>query len=136
MKVIGVDLEAVEPITGVDLVQGDFTSSKVQQHIQQLLPADGYCDLVLSDMSPKHSGFRDMQHFNSIRLAESALSFMRQVGRPKTSVFLCKYFGGSEEEAFFSETQKYFERLIRIKPKASRAESAEKYLLGIGLKDK
>ena len=88
-------------------------------------------------MSPAHSGQRDVQHFASLRLAVAALEFcVGVVGRPgsRGTSFLCKYFAGEEEKWLVERMEQSFEQVVQVKPKASRSASAEKYLLGVGLR--
>ena len=132
--IIGIDLLKVEPIQNVHLIQGDFTEKSMKLNIRQLLAGNSCCDLVLSDMSPNHSGHKDIQHYASMTLAQSALEFFIQVGKPKTGSFLCKYFVGEQESAFLEQMRSVFHKVTSIKPAASRKESGERYLLGIGKK--
>ena len=85
-------------------------------------------DVVLSDMAPKTTGRRDVDHFRSIALAERALSFAREVLRPG-GIFFCKAFQGGDFPCFQDKCRSSFKSVRVIKPKSSRPESVEIFLL-------
>jgi 23S rRNA (uridine2552-2'-O)-methyltransferase len=125
-RVLAVDVLPMEPIEGVELVLGDFTDPAVAADLRARL--GGRADLVMSDMAPNISGQKAIDQPRSIALAEEALWFAREVLRPGGD-FLVKLFQGEGCDAFVEQTRAHFRRHRLIKPKASRAESPEIYLL-------
>lgn len=125
-RVLAVDLLPIEPIDGVDVVQGDFTDPDVAARLRALL--GGRARLVMSDMAPNISGQKAIDQPRSIALAEDALSFAEDVLEPGGD-FLVKLFQGEGLDAFVAQVYTRFRRHRLIKPKASRAASPEIYLL-------
>jgi 23S rRNA (uridine2552-2'-O)-methyltransferase len=126
-RVIAVDLLPMEPIPGVEFLEGDFTSTATLQALRGLV-AGTKVDLVMSDMAPNISGNRTIDQARSMALLDEALSFAREVLRPGGD-FLVKAFQGEGVDAFTRELRTCFKTVKTIKPKASRAESREIYLL-------
>ena len=129
-RVIAVDLLPMEPIPGVEFLEGDFTSTATLQALRGLV-AGTKVDLVMSDMAPNISGNRTIDQARSMALLDEALSFAREVLRPGGD-FLVKAFQGEGVDAFTRELRTCFKTVKTIKPKASRAESREIYLLARG----
>jgi 23S rRNA (uridine2552-2'-O)-methyltransferase len=126
-RVIAVDLLPIEPIPGVEVLQGDFTSAETLQALRELV-GERSVDLVMSDMAPNISGNRAIDQPRSMALADEALAFAREVLRPGGH-FLVKVFQGEGVDAFTRELKACFKSVKTIKPKASRSESREIYLL-------
>lgn len=126
-RVIAVDLLPMEPIPGVDFLEGDFTSAATLEALRELV-AGTKVDLVMSDMAPNISGNRTIDQARTMALLDEALSFAREVLRPGGD-FLVKAFQGEGVDAFTRELKTCFKTVKTIKPKASRAESREIYLL-------
>ena len=126
-RVIAVDVLPMEPIPGVDFLEGDFTSAETLQALRGLVGGTKV-DLVMSDMAPNISGNRTIDQARSMALLDEALSFAREVLRPGGD-FLVKAFQGEGVDAFTRELKRCFKTVKTIKPKASRAESREIYLL-------
>jgi 23S rRNA (uridine2552-2'-O)-methyltransferase len=126
-RIVAVDLLAMDPIPGVDFLQGDFTTPETLQAMRELVGGSPV-DLVMSDMAPNISGNRAMDQPRSMALLDEALLFAREVLRPGGD-FLVKAFQGEGIDAFTRELRGNFETVKTIKPKASRAESREIYLL-------
>jgi 23S rRNA (uridine2552-2'-O)-methyltransferase len=126
-RVIAVDLLPMEPIPGVEVLQGDFTSAETLQALRELV-GERSVDLVMSDMAPNISGNRAIDQPRSMALADEALAFAREVLRPGGH-FLVKVFQGEGVDAFTRELKACFKSVKTIKPKASRSESREIYLL-------
>ena len=126
-RVLAVDLKPMDPIPGVDFIQGDFTAADVRERLVNAL--DGRrASLVMSDMAPNITGYPAVDQPRAMRLAEEALEFSGEVLERKGS-FLVKLFQGEGFEAFVAGTRKRFGSVRIIKPKASRPESREMYLL-------
>jgi len=132
VKVIAVDLLAMEPLQGVDFIQGDFTEDGPVQALAAMLDKRRP-DLVLSDMSPNMSGVEAVDLPRAMYLAELALSFAGQWLRPGGD-FLCKVFQGEGFDGFLSLCRSDFNKVVIRKPKASRPRSREVYVLGRGRK--
>lgn len=126
-KVVAVDLLPMDAIPGVDFLEGDFTKSETVDALRALLGSRPV-DLVMSDMAPNISGNRAIDQPRSMGLIEEALVFAREVLRPGGD-FLCKAFQGEGIDAFVKELRASFKTVKIIKPKASRPESREIYLL-------
>ena len=132
VKVIAVDLLAMEPLQGVDFIQGDFTEAGPVQALAAMLDKRRP-DLVLSDMSPNMSGLEAVDLPRAMYLAELALSFAGQWLRPGGD-FLCKVFQGEGFDGFLLHCRSDFNKVVIRKPKASRPRSREVYVLGRGRK--
>jgi len=129
-KIISIDLLNIDPIPGVDIIQGDFTSNEFSEYIQKFFPFD----LVISDISPNLSGnktadFLRMQDMVEISmdLALSALS--------KDGHFVAKYFRTGDMSNVISLAKKNFSKVASFKPDSSRKESSEIYLICLNKKN-
>jgi 23S rRNA (uridine2552-2'-O)-methyltransferase len=125
--VIALDLLPIEPLPGVECIEGDFREAVV---LEQLLAAlNGRAvDLVLADMAPNTSGIKAVDQPRGMYLSELALDFARRCLRPGGD-FLLKIFQGEGFDGFLKELRTAFVTVAPRKPKASRARSAEQYLL-------
>ena len=131
-RILAVDLLPIEEIPGVDIMQGDFTDQQVLDSVIERL-AGARVDLVISDMAPNISGVAARDQAQAIYLAELALEFAAQMLKPGGNL-LVKTFQGEGFNEFHQAIKRRFDKLITRKPKASRAESREVYLVGKGLK--
>jgi len=131
--VLGVDLKQIQPFNSSDVrtLIGDVRDPQVAQHIKELLPH--HADVVISDVAPNVSGAWELDHARQIDLAKHSLRIATLVLRPGGNFFV-KTFQGSMLDDFVREVRQHFVRVKRIKPKASRAKSAELYVLGIDLR--
>ena len=128
-RVIAVDLSAMSPIEGVEVVRGDFARPEVQARLFETLrkPAD----VVLSDTAPKLSGNRSLDVARTLDLADVALSFAVRALRPNGR-FLVKVFQGDGYPQFVRRVAERFEGTKGVKPTASTSTSAEIYVLAMG----
>jgi 23S rRNA (uridine2552-2'-O)-methyltransferase len=126
-RVIAVDLLPMEPIRGVDFLAGDFTAPETLQALRELV-GEKSVDLVMSDMAPNISGNRTVDQARTLALLDEALAFACEVLRPGGD-FLAKAFQGEGIDAFTRELKRHFKVVKTLKPKASRPESREIYLL-------
>jgi len=126
--VIGIDLLPLNPISGVQLIQGDFDSPEGQQQLLDALQGRTV-DMVVSDMAPEMSGDKLVDQMRMIRLNEMTLYFARQYLRPGGDI-LMKTFMGEGYDAFRRDLGISFKKIKNIKPAASRKTSAEFFLLG------
>lgn len=131
-KIIALDILPMEPIEGVDFIQGDFREQAVLDQLYAVL--DGApVNMVMSDMAPNMSGNKGVDQPGSIYLGELALETAKTV-LTKDGVFLVKLFHGAGFEEFFKEVQQSFAKVTIRKPKASRPRSNEVYILAKGFK--
>ena len=131
-KVLAIDLLEMEPVPGVEFVQGDFTKGSGLKAIASLL-GDRKADLVLSDMAPNMSGISVSDQARSMDLAELARDFALLHLQPEGG-FLVKIFQGAGYDEYLKSLRAAFLKVMVRKPDASRDESAEQYLLARGLK--
>ncbi len=131
-RVFAIDLLPMEALAHVSFFQGDFTDLEIQAQFCQEFPAGGV-DLVICDMSPNMSGIPSADQARVFNLAEDALEFAKHVLKP-SGALLVKVFQGADFEAFRQALFATFVKVAPRKPKASREESRELYLLGRGLK--
>ncbi|MSO90634.1 MAG: RlmE family RNA methyltransferase [Acetobacteraceae bacterium] len=130
-RVIGVDLLAMDPISGVHLLQGDFADDAMPDRLRALL--DGHADLVLSDMAPNTTGHNATDHLRIMALAEMALDFAIEV-LSTGGGFATKVFQGGSEKAMLTRLKAHFTTVRHAKPPASRKESSELYVIATGFK--
>lgn len=131
-KVVALDLLDIEPIEGVDFIQGDFREDEVLEQLNTIL--DGQpVHLLLSDMAPNMSGSREVDQPRAIYLGELALDAAQQF-LVKGGVFLIKMFQGAGFDDYHNQVKQNFSSVVIRKPKASRARSNEVYILAKGFK--
>jgi 23S rRNA (uridine2552-2'-O)-methyltransferase len=129
--VAGVDLLPVEPLAPASLLQMDFTDPACGTALMAAL--GGAPDLVLSDMAPNTTGHRQTDHLRIIGLIEAAVDFTIEVLKPG-GAFVAKAFQGGETAEVIKTLKSRFTEVRHVKPKASRAESSEVYLVATGFK--
>jgi 23S rRNA (uridine2552-2'-O)-methyltransferase len=130
-RVVAIDLLEMAPIAGVDFVRRDFLDPRAPDEIKALL--GGPADVVLSDMAANATGHRKTDHLKIIALAEAAAEFAREVLAPG-GAFLCKVLQGGTEGTLLAALKRDFAAVKHVKPAASRADSAELYLLATGFR--
>ena len=126
-RVVATDILAMDPIVGVEFVQGDFREDAVVAALLALVPARGV-DLLLSDMAPNLSGIDAVDQPRSLYLAELALEMAEKVLKPGGTA-LIKVFQGVGFTELLAATRRRFAKVRMLKPEASRARSPELYLL-------
>jgi len=131
-KVIGLDILEMQPIHGVEFIQGDFREDAVLQELEARLHGRKV-GVVLSDMAPNMSGVSLVDQARVMHLAELGLDFARMNLKPEGS-FLVKVFQGTDYEKFLSAMREVFKTVLVRKPQASRDRSAELYLFGRNLR--
>jgi len=131
-RVIALDLLEMDPLHGVDFIQGDFREESVLKKLETMLAGEKV-GLVLSDMAPNMSGILLSDQARVMHLAELGLEFSRNWLKPE-GAFLVKVFQGYGFDDFVREMRQIFKIVSSRKPDASRDRSAEVYLLGKGLK--
>ena len=131
-KIAAIDLLKFNPIDDkVHQFFGDFENENLQKEIIEYLGDNA--DLVVSDMAPATLGHRQSDHLRIMGLVESAYFFAQQVLK-KGGSFVAKIFQGGEEKNFFDKLKQEFQTAKFFKPKASRSESVEIYVVAIGYK--
>ena len=130
-SVAGVDLLAMDPIPPAHLLQMDFTRPECGPMLMEAL--GGPPDIVLSDMAPNTTGHRETDHLRIVGLIEIALDFAVTVLKPG-GAFITKAFQGGETTALLKALKANFAEVRHVKPKASRQESSEVYLVATGFK--
>lgn len=131
-KLIALDILPMEPLDGVDFIQGDFREEAVLDLLHTTLEG-APVNLVMSDMAPNMSGNKGVDQPRAIYLGELALDTAKTV-LTKEGSFLVKLFHGEGFEAFHLDVQRYFTKVVIRKPKASRPRSNEVYILAKGFK--
>ncbi len=131
-KLIALDILPMEPLDGVDFIQGDFREEAVLDLLHTTLEG-APVNLVMSYMAPNMSGNKGVDQPRAIYLGELALDTAKTV-LTKEGSFLVKLFHGEGFEAFHLDVQRYFTKVVIRKPKASRPRSNEVYILAKGFK--
>lgn len=129
--VLGVDINPVDPIPGAILMQQDFLAEGADQKIIEAL--GGKADLVLSDMAAPATGHRQTDHIRIMMLCEMALDFAVRVLNPG-GAFLAKVLRGGTENELLNTMKRDFRTVRHVKPPASRADSAESYVIATGFR--
>ena len=129
--VVGIDLLATDPIPGAFLLTGDFRDPAAADRIREVL--GGPADLVLSDMAAPATGHAATDHLRIVALAEDAFAFAVTVLKPG-GAFVAKVFQGGSEGTLLAALKRDFAELRHAKPAASRAESAETYVVAKGFR--
>ena len=135
-RIIALDVLPMEPIEGVSFIQGDFREGDVLAQLQALLAADQShpkIDLVVSDMAPNLSGIESADAARISHLVELAVDFAVHQLKPGGALVV-KLFHGSGYEELARLFKTHFQVVKKIKPKASRPQSSETFLVGLGLK--
>jgi len=132
-KVIGVDLLSMDPIAGALLLKLDFMSSVAMAEVREHLV--GGVDVVLSDMAPNTTGHAMTDHLRIMGLLEAVYPFACEVLKPN-GVFVAKVFQGGTEQELLALMKQDFKVVKHAKPKASRADSSEVYVVATGFKGK
>ncbi|MET0091679.1 MAG: 23S rRNA (uridine(2552)-2'-O)-methyltransferase RlmE [Candidatus Thiodiazotropha sp.] len=131
-QVVALDILPMDPIAGVDFIQGDFREQEPLQKLRKCIAGEPV-DLVISDMAPNVTGIASVDQPRAMYLCERALDFAREVLGPGGG-FVIKVFQGAGFDEFLKEVRQSFGRVISCKPDASRAKSREIYLVAGNLK--
>ncbi|MGD8591890.1 MAG: 23S rRNA (uridine(2552)-2'-O)-methyltransferase RlmE [Gammaproteobacteria bacterium] len=129
-RVIALDILPIEPIAGVECLQGDFTEQKVFDQLLATLGSDK-AGLVLSDMAPNISGIKAVDQPRAIYLAELAMDLAQKV-LVNQGDLLIKVFHGEGFDELLRQIRELFTKVIIRKPQASRSRSREVYILAKG----
>ena len=130
--VVALDILPMDPVSGVEFIQGDFTDDSTYGRLQQLVKNKSV-DLVISDMAPNLSGSQEIDQPAMMHLAELSLDLALKFLDAK-GVFISKLFHGQGFDRFVLEVRKLFNKVSIVKPKASRPKSKEVYIVASGPK--
>jgi 23S rRNA (uridine2552-2'-O)-methyltransferase len=131
-KVVAIDISEMAPIPGVTILHADFMADAAPRRIMEAL-GGGKANAVLSDMAAPATGHARTDHLRIMGLCETALAFALDVLAPG-GVFLCKVLQGGTERDLLETMKRAFTVVRHVKPKASRADSAELYVLATGFR--
>ncbi len=130
-RVVGIDLLEMEALPGVEFAPIDFLDPAAPDRLKAML--DGPADVVLSDMAANATGHRATDHLKIMALVEAAAQFAGEVLKPG-GAFLAKVIQGGTEGTLLAELKRRFATVKHVKPAASRADSAELYVLATGFR--
>lgn len=131
-RVIAADLTDIEPVPGAAFMQVDVTDAEAGDLIREAL--DGArADVVMSDMAASSTGHRQTDHLRVVALAEAALDIAEDVLKPG-GAYLAKVLQGGADNELLTRLRQGFAKVTHIKPKASRQDSAEVYVLAKGFR--
>ncbi len=130
-KVVGMDILEYDPVPGAICMQGDFLAEDSPDRLKEAL--GGLADVVISDMAAPTTGHPPTDHLRIIGMVEVALDFALEVLAPG-GVFVAKVFQGGTEKTLLDLLKRNFATVRHAKPPASRAESAETYVVATGFK--
>ncbi len=130
-RVLAIDRLELAPIRGVEFLRLDFLDPQAPERLAAML--GGPADLVLCDMAENATGHRKTDHLKIMALVEAAADFARQVLAPGGG-FLAKVIQGGTESALLAALKRDFQSVKHVKPPASRADSAELYVLATGFR--
>lgn len=131
-RVVALDLLEMQPIAGVEFIQGDFREDTVLKLLENSLNGK-QVDLVIADMAPNITGIAAVDQAGAAYLTELALEFSKDWLKPSGN-FLVKVFIGEGFDEILQNMRPMFDKVVTRKPKASRGRSSEVYLLGLGRK--
>ncbi|MFY9238551.1 MAG: RlmE family RNA methyltransferase [Roseovarius sp.] len=130
-RILGVDLQEMEPIAGVELHVLDFMDEGADDQVKLWL--DGKADVVLSDMAASSSGHKQTDHLRIISLCEAAAYFAFDV-LEEGGTFVSKVLAGGAEGDLQKLLKKRFTKVANVKPPSSRADSSEKFVVATGFR--
>ncbi len=128
-RVLGVDLQPVEPIAGAEIHQLDFLEDGADEKVKAWL--GGPADVVMSDMAAAASGHKGTDHLRIIALCEAAAHFAFDV-LEEGGTFVAKVLAGGAENELQAILKRAFTKVANVKPPASRADSSEKFVVATG----
>jgi 23S rRNA (uridine2552-2'-O)-methyltransferase len=129
--VIGIDITPVEAVAGATVLAKDFYDEDTPALLTKLL--EGQADVVLSDMAASATGDPQIDHLRIMGLAEAAHDFARSVLK-QGGAFVAKVLRGGTERMLLERLKKDFAKVRHVKPEASRADSAEMYVVATGFR--
>ena len=131
-RVIALDRNAMDPLPGVSVLKRDFLEPEAVEELRAALAKDK-ADAVISDMAASATGHRQTDHLKIMALCDAALDFAKEVLKPG-GTFLCKVLRGGTERELLEAMKRDFAMVRHVKPKASRTDSAELFVLASGFR--
>ena len=125
-KLISVDLKKMEPIGNSIQIQGDFTEEKTQEEIKKNI--NGKVDVVMSDMAVDTTGIKNIDSIQTGELCKEAMNFAKDLMK-ENAYFISKIFMGGTFNEIVAEGKKYFKEVKVFKPKSSRKDSKESFIV-------
>ncbi|MGJ3265538.1 MAG: RlmE family RNA methyltransferase [Salinarimonas sp.] len=129
--IVGIDLLPMEPMPGATFIVLDFLDEAAPERLRALI--GGEADVVMSDMAANATGHKKTDHLRIMGLAEAGVEFAREVLAPG-GTFLCKVLRGGTEHTLLADLKRDFAQVRHVKPAASRADSAELFVLATGFR--
>jgi 23S rRNA (uridine2552-2'-O)-methyltransferase len=130
-RVLGIDLQEVDPVAGAEIHQLDFLADDADLKVKDWL--GGNADVVMSDMAAAASGHKGTDHIRIIALCEAAAEFAFDVLEPG-GTFVAKVLAGGAEDSLQVMLKRAFDKVANVKPPASRADSSEKFVVATGFR--
>ncbi|NAZ35284.1 RlmE family RNA methyltransferase [Rubellimicrobium sp. CFH 75288] len=130
-RVIGLDLQEVEPVPGAEIRVMDFLAEGADEAVKAWL--GGEADVVMSDMAAAASGHRGTDHLRIVALCEAAAELAFDVLAPE-GAFVAKVLQGGAEAGLQARLKRAFRAVHNVKPPASRSDSAEKFVVALGFR--
>ena len=130
-KVVAIDLQAMDAVRGAEFMHLDFLADEAPARLRKALGGDA--DVVMSDMAAPSTGHTQTDHWRIMGLAEAAYEFARDV-LAVGGTFLAKVLRGGTEKELLTALKRDFDEVRHIKPPASRADSAEIYVIALGFR--
>ena len=125
-KLISIDLKKMEPIGNSVQIQGDFTEEKTQEKIKKNI--NGKVDVVMSDMAVDTTGIKNIDSIQTGELCKEAMFFAKDLMK-ENGYFISKIFMGGTFNEIVAEGKKYFKEVKVFKPKSSRKDSKESFII-------
>jgi len=129
--VVAIDLQAMDPVRGAEFLLLDFLVDEAPARLRSTL--GGAADVVMSDMAAPSTGHTQTDHWRIMGLAEAAYAFAREILADR-GTFLAKVLRGGTEKDLLTALKRDFDEVRHIKPPASRADSAEIYVIALGFR--
>ena len=129
---VAIDINHMDAVAGAHFLEVDFMDDAAPEQICELIGGKGV-DVVLSDMAAPSTGHRQTDHLRIMGLCEAALEFAREILEPG-GVFVAKVLAGGTEHTLLADMKRDFKAVKHVKPKASRADSAEMYVVASGFR--
>ena len=125
-KLISIDIKKMEPIGNSVQIQGDFTEEKTQEEIKKNI--NGKVDVVMSDMAVDTTGIKNIDSIQTGELCKEAMFFAKDLMK-ENGYFISKIFMGGTFNEIVAEGKKYFKEVKVFKPKSSRKDSKESFII-------
>jgi 23S rRNA (uridine2552-2'-O)-methyltransferase len=130
-RVVAIDINEMEPVPGAVTLQGDVRTEAARSQVRAALA--GEANVILSDMAAPSTGHTQTDHLRVVALVEAALEFAEEVLAPG-GTFVAKVLQGGTEPELLARLKQAFAKVRHVKPPASRAESAELYMVATGFR--